>query len=106
MAVSFAAVWRKIRFLIPAFLYYVLIFILSSQPRIHLPIAFPLIDKVLHLILYTGFGICLAFGLARLDRRKAVETRARVLVDQQKRLAGVEIRHVWAVVQSLPVTGD
>jgi VanZ family protein len=27
-----------------------------------------LIDKVLHLILYTGLGICLAFGLARLDR--------------------------------------
>lgn len=62
---------RKIRLFIPAFLYYVFIFILSSQPRIHLPISFPLIDKILHLILYTGFGICLAFGLARLDGRGA-----------------------------------
>jgi len=62
---------RKIRLLIPAFLYYVFIFILSSQPRVHLPISFPLIDKVLHLILYTGFGVCLAFGLAHLDCRGA-----------------------------------
>ncbi|MBN1938889.1 MAG: VanZ family protein [Candidatus Aminicenantes bacterium] len=52
----------KLNPFLPAGLYYGLIFFLSAQPNVRLPAAFPLIDKALHLVLYAGFGVCLAYG--------------------------------------------
>lgn len=46
-----------------------MIFVLSAQPKVRLPLDFPLVDKVLHFILYAGFGLCLAFGISRWDRQ-------------------------------------
>jgi VanZ family protein len=54
---------------LPAALYYGLIFFFSAQPQIQLPVHFPFIDKILHFILYTGFGVCLTWGYIRADSR-------------------------------------
>ena len=59
---------RTIRFFVPAALYYGLIYFLSDQPQIRIPLAFPLQDKIFHFAIYAGFGVCLLFGLARIDR--------------------------------------
>jgi VanZ family protein len=69
----------KYRFFLPAALYYGLIFFLSAQSSPQLPFYFPFVDKVLHFILYTGFGICLAWGFARLDLRDGRPRLALVL---------------------------
>ena len=57
---------RTIRFFLPAALYYGLIYFLSDQPQIRIPLAFPLQDKIFHFVIYAGFGVCLLFGLARI----------------------------------------
>ncbi len=62
---------RTIRFFLPATLYYGLIYFLSDQPQIRIPLAFPLQDKIFHFVIYTGFGVYLLFGLARINRLEA-----------------------------------
>jgi len=57
----------KYRFFLPAALYYGLIFVLSAQANLRLPFSFPYVDKVLHFFLYTGFGLCLAWGFIRIE---------------------------------------
>lgn len=59
---------RTIRFFLPAALYYGLLYFLSDQPQIRIPLAFPLQDKIFHFVIYAGFGVCLLFGLARIER--------------------------------------
>lgn len=61
---------QKIVYFLPAALYYGLIFFLSSRPNVRLPVVFPLIDKILHLILFTGFGLVLAYGVMKTVRRR------------------------------------
>ncbi|MCX6565507.1 MAG: VanZ family protein [Candidatus Aminicenantes bacterium] len=59
---------RTIRFFLPAALYYGLIYFLSDQPQIPISFVFPLQDKFFHFVIYAGFGVCLLYGLARIDR--------------------------------------
>jgi len=63
--------FRRVKAAVPAGLYYGLIFFLSAQPNVELPVSFPLIDKILHLFLYAGFGVCVTYSLIRLSRIKA-----------------------------------
>jgi VanZ family protein len=71
---------KKVPALLPAVLYYALIFYLSDQPHVRIPISFPLIDKILHTVLYAGFGLCLSFALARFDRKTAAPRYALLIL--------------------------
>ncbi|MHB8055245.1 MAG: VanZ family protein [Candidatus Aminicenantales bacterium] len=70
----------KFRAFLPAFLYYVLITIISAQTRLRVPSYFPYIDKVLHFVLYAGFGVCLTWGFFRMDPRRGRKGLGFILV--------------------------
>jgi VanZ family protein len=71
---------RTIRFFLPAALYYGMIYFLSDQPQIPIPSVFPLQDKIFHFVIYLGFGLCLLYGLARIDRLGGLRLRLAALV--------------------------
>ena len=83
---------RRLRFFLPAVLYYAGIFILSAQPHLKLPIRFDLADKAAHFLLYAGFGVCLAYGLARLND-KAVVSRPMIIAGLGFVLGGLDEIH-------------
>jgi len=57
---------RRIAPFLPAALYYVLITLLSDRPILPLPQLFPLQDKLVHFVIFLGFGFCLLYGRARI----------------------------------------
>jgi len=57
----------KIKYFLPALLYYGFIFFLSAQSNIRIGIDFLLIDKILHTGLYLGFGLCLSYALTNME---------------------------------------
>ena len=57
----------KAKYFIPAILYYGFIFFLSAQSNIRIGIDFLLFDKILHTALYLGFGLCLSYGLTKIE---------------------------------------
>lgn len=57
---------RKWMPLVPAAVYYVGIFILSSQSRLPDVVSFRFSDKVIHALVFAGFGAALLWGFERL----------------------------------------
>jgi hypothetical protein len=64
-----SACLKKLYALLPSVLYYALIYWLSAQPNIRIGLDIPFLDKILHTVLYTGFGFCLSYSAARFDRK-------------------------------------
>jgi VanZ family protein len=48
------------RYWLPVFVYLALVQVLGAQPDLHVPLLFPNIDKVIHLLEYLGLGVLLA----------------------------------------------
>lgn len=50
---------RFTRYWVPALFYVTLIFVVSAQPRLHVPFSFSNADKLMHTMEYSGLGILL-----------------------------------------------
>jgi VanZ family protein len=83
---------KKISALLPSVLYYALIYGLSAQPNVRIGLDIPFLDKILHTMLYTGFGFCLSYSAARFDR-KAAAPRFVVLLLLGAALGGLDEFH-------------
>jgi hypothetical protein len=91
--------------LLPSVLYYALIYFLSAQSNVRIGLDIPMLDKILHTVLYTGFGFCLSYSLVRVDR-KAAGPRLIILILLGAVLGGLDEFHQSFVPGRNPDAAD